>query len=74
MKQEDLWITEAIPYYLGERQEIRQPYRVVYNILEDLTSRRGLRQEWENISSEIQDDIIIKWAGIIRSGNHELNK
>ena len=37
----------------------------VFDIITDLTDRRGLRQEWENIDGGIQDEIIEKWVGII---------
>jgi hypothetical protein len=37
----------------------------VYDIITDLTDRRGLRQEWEQIDSDIQDEIIAKWRDII---------
>ena len=38
----------------------------VYDIIADLSDRRGLRQEWEQIDADIQDEIISKWLGIIR--------
>lgn len=37
----------------------------VYDIIADLTDRRGLRQEWNNIDGWIQDEIIEKWLNII---------
>jgi glycine/serine hydroxymethyltransferase len=37
----------------------------VFDIITDLTDRRGLRQEWENIDGDIQDEIIEKWVEII---------
>ena len=37
----------------------------VYDIITDLSDRRGLRQEWENIDGGIQDEIIEKWKNII---------
>jgi len=41
----------------------------VYDIISDLSDRRGLRQEWENIDGDIQDEIIQKWLGIIEGNN-----
>ena len=38
----------------------------VYDIISDLSDRRGLRQEWEQIDSDIQDEIISKWLSIIK--------
>lgn len=37
----------------------------VFDIITDLTDRRGLRQEWEEIDGDIQDEIIEKWKLII---------
>jgi len=37
----------------------------VYDIITDLTKRRGLRQEWEEIDGDIQDEIIEEWKKII---------
>ena len=39
----------------------------VFDIITDLTNRRGLRQEWENIDGEIQDEIIKKWLTILNN-------
>lgn len=36
-------------------------------IISDFTTRRGLRQEWENIDEEIQQEIIDKWRSAIRA-------
>lgn len=35
-------------------------------ILDDLTDRRGLRQSWEDIDDDIQDEIVDIWKQIIR--------
>ena len=37
----------------------------VDGIIRDLTDRRGLRQEFEMIDSDIQEEIKTTWAGII---------
>ena len=34
-------------------------------IVGDLTDRRGLRQEWEEIDEDIQDEIFRTWVDII---------
>lgn len=39
---------------------------VVFEILKDLTDRRGLRQEWEQIDTELQIEIENIWAAIIK--------
>jgi len=37
----------------------------VYDLISDISDRRGLRQEWEQIDGDIQDEIIEKWRKII---------
>ncbi len=39
--------------------------KVVQGILKDLTGRRGLRQEWEQIDGDIQQEISDTWTGIV---------
>ena len=45
--------------------------KIVEAIETDLTDRRGLRQEWEQIDYDLQDEIRDIWAELIRK---ELNK
>jgi hypothetical protein len=40
---------------------------IVYNIIRDLSDRKGLRQGWEQIDGDIQDEIIDKWVKIIEN-------
>jgi dUTP pyrophosphatase len=40
--------------------------RIVRDIIEDLSDRRGLRQEWEHIDPEIQGQIRRTWRAIVR--------
>ena len=42
--------------------------KVTDEILMDLTDRRGLRQEWEQIDPDIQDEIRATWIGLITGG------
>jgi len=37
----------------------------VRGIIADLSDRRGLRQEWEQIDKDIQQEIFTKWQEII---------
>lgn len=37
----------------------------VYDIIHDISDRRGLKQEWNNIDGDIQDEIIETWLEII---------
>jgi hypothetical protein len=40
--------------------------RAVDAIINDLTDRRGLRQEWEQIDKDTQKEIRETWASLIR--------
>ena len=42
--------------------------QIVDNILYDLTDRRGLRQEWEQIDDDIQQEIKDAWFQIVMDG------
>lgn len=39
--------------------------RAVERIVDDLTDRKGLRHEWDNIDVDIQDEIVAQWRAII---------
>ena len=45
--------------------------RIVFNLISDLTDRRGLRQEWDQIDEDIQEEIIQTWIDIVEK---ELSK
>jgi len=38
---------------------------IVFEIMKDFTDRRGLRQEWDNIDDDIQEEIIETWINKI---------
>lgn len=40
--------------------------RIVAAIERDFTDRRGLRQEWEQIDDEIQEEIRATWRKLVR--------
>ena len=42
-----------------------EPARIVDALLRDLTSRRGLRQEWEQIDEDVRATIVRAWRGIV---------
>lgn len=39
--------------------------RIAYRILHDMTDRRGLRQQWEQIDEEIQEELIASWIELV---------
>ena len=45
--------------------------KVVDGIIADFTDRRGLRQEWEQIDDEIQNEIRDEWIGIAQERSKE---
>jgi len=47
--------------------ELPQAKRIVDGIIEDLSDRRGLRQEWDQIDEEIQEEIKEEWLRIVMS-------
>ena len=40
--------------------------RTAWRLVEDLSDRRGLAQEWDQIDDEIKDEIFDEWSRIIR--------
>jgi hypothetical protein len=40
--------------------------RIVASIQADFTDRRGLRQQWESIDDEIQNEIIDTWVALTK--------
>ncbi len=40
--------------------------KAVEAIVKDLSDRRGLRQEWDGIDEDIQQEIIRAWTKIVR--------
>lgn len=47
---------------------------LVYDILFEMTDRRGLIAEWDDIDSATKDDIVKKWCGIINKWLEEKEK
>lgn len=38
--------------------------RITYRILQDMRNRRGLRQQWEQIDEDVQEEIIAAWIDL----------
>lgn len=38
---------------------------IVFKIIEDLTDRRGLEQQFNNFDDDIQEEIVSKWIEIV---------
>jgi len=40
---------------------------IVFSILHDFTDRKGLRQEWEKIDEDTQEEIIEDWIKLTKN-------
>jgi hypothetical protein len=56
---------DAYYRHVLDKKKAKGDIAKVYDIITDLTNRRGLRQEWEEIDGDIQDEIIDIWLEII---------
>jgi hypothetical protein len=45
---------------------MKTPEEIVDAIIEDLTDRRGLKNEWWSIDKDIQDEIRQTWIDIVK--------
>lgn len=41
--------------------------QIVKDIIEDLSDRRGLRHEWEQIDDDVKVDIVSTWEAIVQA-------
>lgn len=49
---------EYYEYVLGRMTDLPLAKRIVYNIVNDLRDRRGIRHEWDQVDSGIQEEIL----------------
>lgn len=56
---------EYYDYTLKGVEPSTEAKKAVFSIIEDLSDRRGLRQEFENIDSDVQDEIIETWIDLV---------
>jgi len=55
-----------MPKNTPKRQDVMDLANIIENkIIVDLTDRRGLRQEWEQIDGDIQGEMKQTWINII---------
>ena len=52
-------------HVLGKRPAETKARKILFEIVADFTDRRGLRQEWEQIDEDIQEEILAGWLNII---------
>jgi len=51
--------------YILKKKVVSQAKNILFDLVHDFTDRRGLRQEWEQIDEDIQEEILNKWLIII---------
>lgn len=56
---------DAYYNHVSDKQKASGTIAKVYDLISDISDRRGLRQEWEQIDGDIQDEIIEKWSKIV---------
>jgi hypothetical protein len=54
-------------YILEKVEPETKELKAVFNIIYDLTDRRGLKQEFNRVDVDIQDEIIETWVKCIKS-------
>jgi len=45
---------------------ITKEEKIIFDIVYDLSDRRGLKQEWDNIDDDVKEEIIQKWINIVK--------
>lgn len=54
------------PAYASRRKDWPVTHQILFELVSDLTDRKGLRQAWEEIDHQIQEEILAEWLEIIR--------
>ena len=52
--------------HISDGTKVSKEEEIVFGILSDFTDRRGLRQEWEQIDDDIQEEMIETWIEIVK--------
>ena len=67
MNTDSKYCDEYYDYVLKDIEPSSKTKKAVFNIIHDLTDRRGLKQEFSQIDGDIQDEIIDNWINQIDS-------
>lgn len=59
-------------FYDRKKVELTNTEEIVFDILADVTDRRGWRQEWDGFDIEIKEEIIKTWINLINSKYNNL--
>ncbi len=65
MSRSSKYYDEYYDYVLKGIEPSSKTKKAVFNIIHDLTDRRGIGQEFEQLDDDIQDEIIEKWINQI---------
>ena len=57
--------------YILDGKKVSKSKQILFKILHDFTDRRGLRQGWEQIDDDIQEEILETWLKMIEEGMNE---
>lgn len=67
MNADSKYYDEYYAYILDKVEPNSKTKKAVFNIVADLTDRRGIKHEFNNIDGDIQDEIIETWIDKIDS-------
>ena len=60
---------EYIDYILRKVEPKTKELKAVFNIIDDLTDRRGLKYEFNGLDTDVKEEIIETWVKCIQSAN-----
>jgi hypothetical protein len=58
--------------YVLKGKKVSKAERIVFSLLHDFTDRRGLRQAWEQIDEDIQEEMIAEWIRLTKLADKKL--
>lgn len=67
MHGDNKYFDEFYNYILEDIEPSSKSKKAIFNIIRDLTGRRGLKHSFEKIDADTQEEIIDKWINLIDS-------
>lgn len=52
--------------FILNKIKVSQAENIVFTLLHDLKNRRGMRQAWEILSEEKQEEVVRHWVELIK--------
>ena len=62
---------EYYDYVLNDKETVSSK-KILFEIVRDFKDRRGLKQEWDEIDEDVQEEIFETWLEIIESNNQDV--